>query len=588
LNEAVTEPPAITADNREVTPSAPRAPAPDSTLSEQVAWAEEAYAAGHQAAAERVLSDVATTATDDAVAATAHSDLAVMAAGAGDAARARRHGRAALRRNGASVPALEVLAHVATQVNDTVQAAHWLCRATELAPDDAALWTARGRIAFERALWNEAVESFGRAGALGPLSREDADRLARAQAKNEDRTSTAPLSPPGRLLVCVDYFFPSIGGTELLAEGIGVALQRIGWDVEIACRPLPNRTEPTRRGMRIHEISGQPHETLSALVQDRRHDAVLSFSDPYAWPIPSVLTLPADGPRVVVVPCIIPRNDADLRARLADWETWRGLLARADVVCQSSNGGLDARLNRDLGVPGVYVPNATEQHRSTAGIHERFELAPDRPLLVCVSNLWPHKGHLELLSALRDHRGDWQLLIIGGRGLGANALHADLVADLAARDSRVTLAGSQPPEVVHGVLDVADVFLLPSRDEATPLTLLEAMSHGVPWLATAGSSAIEWSGGAILEVEDFPIALDTLLEDSATARGLGAAGRRHWEACFTYDVVARRYDALLRGAEDLPALAPPPDAVGFTASFRGAMFDRLVATADAARSPAGR
>lgn len=562
-------------------PSQTGAPAPGSTLLEQLSWAEEAYAAGHQAAAERVLSDIAAAAADDALAATAHSDLAVMAAASGDAARARRHGRAALRRDGTSVPALEVLAHLATQVNDTVQASHWLRRATQLAPNDAALWTGRGRLAFERALWGEAVDSFVRAGALGALSGEDADRLTRAQDKNEDLSAIVPASPPGRLLVCVDYFFPSIGGTELLAEGIGVALGRIGWDVEIACRMLPERTEPTRRNMLIHEISGKPQETLAALVQHRGHDAVLSFSDPYAWPIPSVLTLPVDGPRVVVVPCIIPHNDAHLRARSADWERWRGLLTRADVVCQSSSGGLDARLNRDLGVPGVYVPNATERHQGAPHIHERFELAPDRPLLVCVSNLWPHKGHLELLNVLRDHRGDWQLLIIGGRGFGPNASHADLVADAAARDSRVTLAGSQPPEVVHGVLNVADVFLLPSRDEATPLTLLEAMSHAVPWLATPGSSAIEWSGGAIVEVEDFPSGLDALLEDSAGARGLGAAGRRHWEACFTYDVVARRYDALLRGVDRLPTLAPPPDAVAFTDSFRAATFERLVATAHA-------
>jgi glycosyltransferase involved in cell wall biosynthesis len=236
----------------------------------------------------------------------------------------------------------------------------------------------------------------------------------------------------------------------------------------------------------------------------------------------------------------------------------------------------------------VYVPNATELRPGEDGIHERLELAPDRPLLLCVSNLWSHKGHLELLDALRGHRGDWQLVIIGGRGPGAEASHADLVAEMAARDARVILAGSQPPEVVHGVLAVADVFLLPSRDEATPLTLLEAMSHAVPWLATPGSSAIEWSGGAILEVEDFPTALDALLEDSAIARGLGAAGRRHWEACFDYEVVARRYDALLRGANDVPVLDPPADAVSFTETFRGAVFDRLIATADGDRYAAAQ
>ena len=80
-----------------------------------------------------------------------------------------------------------------------------------------------------------------------------------------------------------------------------------------------------------------------------------------------------------------------------------------------------------------------------------------------------------LLRSLRNHPGDFQLALIGA----PSPEHPDLaeaVARLASEDPRVHLLGPCTSETVAAAMDEADVFLLPSLAEATPLVLLEAMS----------------------------------------------------------------------------------------------------------------
>jgi glycosyltransferase involved in cell wall biosynthesis len=104
----------------------------------------------------------------------------------------------------------------------------------------------------------------------------------------------------------------------------------------------------------------------------------------------------------------------------------------------------------------------------------------------------------------------------------------------------------------------AKALLLPSRVEATPLVILEAMSHGLPWIATPGCGAVhEHAGGRIVPLTDFLPTARALLADEPARRALGAAGQEHWEACYTWDAIAPRYDALLRGASELPPPAAP-------------------------------
>jgi len=381
-----------------------------------------------------------------------------------------------------------------------------------------------------------------------------------------------PAAAGGRVLIVVDWFHPSVGGSERLAEMAGVALQAQGLDVEVATRPLAERTAGEHRGMTVHEIDGDPLASLAALVERGSYDGVLVFAAPTTWPVLATLQLPSPRPRLVVVPCINAENSAQLRANPAFLQRYRDLLAGADTVGYSSYGGEDARLCQDLGLSGVYVPNAVERV-APAG---EFDRPTGSPLLLVVGNVWPEKNHAGLLQALRDHPGDWRLVHFGAASPSAPQLAGEL-ARLAADDPRVTLGGPASPAVIAAAMGAADVLLLPSLAEATPLVLLEAMSHGLPWIATPTCGAAhDHAGGLILPLRGFGAGIDFLLDDPDAARALGEAGAAHWSAAYTWDVMGPRYARLLLG-EPVSELGAPATALAATDAVRARFYDQRVA-----------
>ena len=555
-------------------------PAAAGTPAERLAWAEERYAEGGVDAAIEALISVADDAVgmgEPDVAGQAHADLAVIAFELGDARSARRAAQAALRHAPDCVAALEILGRSAAAGHDRIRAAYWLGRAAAADPSDPTLWRAVGAARFDLARWSSATEAYETAAAIEPLPVEDAERLGRALASCSPAPAPgAPREGAGRVLICVDLFHPSVGGTERLAEGVGTALQGLGWEVEVACRADVARTARRRNGMAVHEIRRKPREELRKVVARGRFDAVLAIGDPFAWPVTAALHLPKPGPRTVVVPCMNAENTHTLRQHAHLMREWRELLERADTVVQSSFAGFDARLLADLGMAGEYVPNAIEEVQPAGSLHTLLGLDPDRPTLLCVSNLYPYKNHAGLLELLGDRPGDWQL-VIAGHPAPDFPEEAVRVERLAAADPRVRLVRGLPPELVAAGLREADLFVLPSLNDATPLVVLEAMSHGVPWIATQHCGAVhDWSGGLVLDLDDVGDGIDHLLADATARAILGAAGRAHWEACFTWPTVARRYDALLRGARTLEPLPGPRGAEEETDAARAEFYDRSI------------
>jgi tetratricopeptide (TPR) repeat protein len=431
-------------------------PPPAAPPAECLAWAEERYGAGDVDAAIEALIAVAGDAADageHGVAGQAHADLAVIAWELGDAGAARTAAGAALAHDPRSVAALEILARAAAATGDRLREAHWLGRATEADPDDPALWRELAGARASVARWAGADEAYAAAAALEPLPVEHVeqrDRVLRALTPDPVGDG-AGLWPPGRVLVCVDLFHPSVGGTERLAEHVGTSLQELGWEVAVACRAHPDRVPGPRLGMDVHEIHRRPREELRRIVARGRFAAVLALGDPYAWPVPATLRLPASGPRTVVVPCMNAENTRALRRDPDRLREWRELLGRASVVVQSSEAGFDAHLLADLGVPGAYVPNAVERVRPEGSLRTLLGLDPGRPTILCVSNLYPSKNQAGLLEALAERPGTWQLVLVGHPAPDFPE-EAERVERLVAADPRVRLVRGLPPELVAAAL----------------------------------------------------------------------------------------------------------------------------------------
>jgi len=249
------------------------------------------------------------------------------------------------------------------------------------------------------------------------------------------------------------------------------------------------------------------------------------------------------------VPCINPMVDADLRAHPARLRLHAALLAGAGAVGHSSRDGLDRRLCVDLGLASHYVPNAVHRRAPDRTAPGRLGLRDGEPFLLVVGNQWPEKDHVGLLAHLAEHRdAPIGRVVLVGHPVDEHPDLARAVAQAAAQDARVILAGGRSPEEVAGLMAAASLLLLPSKAEATPLVVLEAMSHALPWVATPACGAVhDHAGGRIVPLDAFVPTAAALVADPRARAELGAAGREHWAADYTWERLAARYDALLRG-----------------------------------------
>ena len=174
-----------------------------------------------------------------------------------------------------------------------------------------------------------------------------------------------------------------------------------------------------------------------------------------------------------------------------------------------------------------------------------------RPIrtILTVANLRREKAHEILFDAVaRLAPGHPSLRVrIAGDGPRAAELRA-LAASLGIVD-RVTFLGHR--EDVAGLLAEADAFVLPSRSEAFPNSVVEAMAAGLPVVAGAVGGLLELieSGrtGMLVRADDaaaLASTLEALIADPARARTMGDAAR---------DAIARRYsfDRMVRSFEDL-------------------------------------
>ena len=132
----------------------------------------------------------------------------------------------------------------------------------------------------------------------------------------------------------------------------------------------------------------------------------------------------------------------------------------------------------------------------------------DRPFrFCCLANFWPLKGYDVLLPAFsRLREAGWDVeLHIAGRGTDSAACKAIL-------SEGVVTHGLISRDAVRDLIYQSDALVLASRSEVQPLALLEAMSTGIPVVATeCVSKSLRIEGGCtIVPVDDVQALSDAM------------------------------------------------------------------------------
>ncbi len=230
--------------------------------------------------------------------------------------------------------------------------------------------------------------------------------------------------------------------------------------------------------------------------------------------------------------------------------TWQEILARefgtrAEVV----HNGVDAGRFRSAD------PALAAALRQRAG-------AAGRPLILAVGGIEPRKGSDTLMAAIATLSRSGRrpvLAVVGGHSFQDYREYRDRVLSglpgLGLRlDDDVVLLGTVPDPELPGWYAAADVLAFPSTKEGWGLAVLEAMSAGLPVVASDLPVFREYlrpgRDALMVPADDaaaLAAALGTVLDDRPLAARLGAAGRTV-AARFTWAASAAEHRRIYAGA----------------------------------------
>ncbi|MGZ9165182.1 MAG: glycosyltransferase family 4 protein [Anaerolineales bacterium] len=368
-----------------------------------------------------------------------------------------------------------------------------------------------------------------------------------------------------RIAMLIQKYYPHVGGAERQIQRLVPHLQTRGFEVCIITRHEPGLSRfemvngapvyrlvcPGPKPLAAFFYIGSAFLLLSRLRPDLIHahevlspaSAALLAKRFYGWPV--IVKVLRGG----------MRGDIDKLKRRPFWkQRFRALCQGVDSFVVISHE-IDQELTA-LGVPSqkrAFIPNGvdtetfaplTDSHKKN--LRAELLLSADGPLVLYLGRLTSEKRVDHLISiwpTMRSAFPQAQLLIVG-----AGPEEPRL------RTQSMSIPGVEFTGQVNdplSYLQAADLFVLPSATEGLSNSLLEAMSTGLPVLATSvgGTPDVITHGenGYLIPPDD-PPALETglidLLANPSLCAHMGAQGRRRIQTDFSLESVANRLAAL--------------------------------------------
>jgi len=188
-------------------------------------------------------------------------------------------------------------------------------------------------------------------------------------------------------------------------------------------------------------------------------------------------------------------------------------------------------------------------HNGIAPIGEKSDRADDKVKLVTVGRLAEVKNFPMMLKAIKEvskTQSNFSLTIVGD---GPEMDKLKILARELEIDSFVSFLGFRTD--VADIVREHDVFLCSSNYEGVSIAILEAMSLGLPLVATSvggvPETVVDNETGLLVDAEDdmsFASSINRLINEAETRNIMGSAGKEFFNEHFHEDVVLGQYKKL--------------------------------------------
>ena len=356
------------------------------------------------------------------------------------------------------------------------------------------------------------------------------------------------------------------------------ALKDRGYISECASADGPHAEELRAEGIRVHPITFKrrvftPSHVLAflqvfRLMRRGRYD-IVHVHTPFAQVIGRMAARLAGVPLVLYTSHGFQFHESRphlVRSAIKWIERFLG--RHTDMVFTQSRE--DAQTAVEIGIAPaervLWIGNGIQLHRFTPGPEDRtarseFGLETDHKIVGFIGRIVREKGVIELIEAMAEVSAavpDARLLVVGDTlasdgDTAAKALVQSTIDRLGIHD-KVRFAGLR--DDTPRLLRVMDVFVLPSWREGMPRSIIEAMSTGLPVIATdirgCREEVVDGETGVLVPPKRADLlakAIVSLLTDRETAIRMGERGRERALEWFDEAKVVERqlaaYAALL-------------------------------------------
>lgn len=204
---------------------------------------------------------------------------------------------------------------------------------------------------------------------------------------------------------------------------------------------------------------------------------------------------------------------------------------------------------------GYVLYNGIEEYQqkpsaaaSSDDIRAEHGIDQDDVILVSVANLVPYKDYftvLSVLKTLRDEGYSFQYLVIG-EGPLRREYESYITKNMLAESVHLIGRVTDP----HRFLHIADIFIHSSKGEGCSNAILEAMSMGLPVIAsdTGGTSEIVGDNAILFPFKDkqaLKEAMVKLIDDESLRQEMGQKSKSLFKDRFSLDRMLNEYHDII-------------------------------------------
>ena len=288
--------------------------------------------------------------------------------------------------------------------------------------------------------------------------------------------------------------FPNVeGGIETHAEHLAPLLVKLGCNLEVLVRSPYQSTHITERwnGVSFTKLWAPKSRGVEAVVHTFLGVLYAALKRP------DVLHIHAIGPALMTplarffgLKVVVTHHGPDYNRQkwgmfarnillLGEWLGMR--FANRRIVISTVIRDTVIRKHTKLSTlihNGVVLPNLD----ASTDYLQQFGLEKDK-YIVLVSRLVPEKRHLDLIQAFNLAQiNGYKLVFVGSSNTKDEYVKS--VLEASAKNPNIVLTGFQTGESLRSLYTHAGLFVLPSSHEGLSISLLEALSYGLPVLAS--------------------------------------------------------------------------------------------------------